>query len=147
MSAGAARAEDRETLAAARFGWTALAGWALFGLVLEAAHGFKLAAYLDDDLRHSLLRLAHAHGVVLALVVLALGRQAGGAEPGEGGGARWTGRLVRAGALLIPVGFALSAIAPHEGDPGWPVALVPLGGLALVVGLVRAAARAWRRTL
>ena len=54
-----------------RFGWTSLAAWALFGLALEAAHGFKLAAYLDDNLRHTILRLAHAHGVILALVVLA----------------------------------------------------------------------------
>ena len=57
-----------------RFGWTSLAAWALFGLALEAAHGFKLAAYLDDNLRHAILRLAHAHGVILALVVLAFAR-------------------------------------------------------------------------
>ena len=54
-----------------RFGWTSLAAWALFGLAIEAAHGFKLGAYLDDNLRHTILRLAHAHGVILALVVLA----------------------------------------------------------------------------
>jgi hypothetical protein len=119
----------------ARFGWTSLALWALFGLALEAAHGFKLAAYLDDDLRHALLRLAHAHGVVLGLVLLAYARGA----PTAG-----VGRLLRAGAGLIPVGFALAAIAPHEGDPGWPVVLVPVGGVLLVVGLGRAAAQAWR---
>ena len=59
-----------------RFGWSALALWATFGLALETAHGFKLGLYLDDNLRHTLLRLAHAHGVVLALVVLAFGRGA-----------------------------------------------------------------------
>jgi hypothetical protein len=32
------------------------------------APGFKVSAYLDDSLRRSLLRLAHAHGVILALV-------------------------------------------------------------------------------
>ena len=129
-------AEQTESRRCLRFGWTSLALWALFGLALEGAHGFKLAAYLDDALRHALLRLAHAHGVVLALVVLTYGR---------GAAAVSVGRLLRAGALLIPVGFALSAIAPHEGDPGWPVALVPLGGALLVAGLGRAAAQAWRR--
>ncbi|MCZ7687492.1 MAG: hypothetical protein M5U28_55625 [Sandaracinaceae bacterium] len=47
---------------AARFGWTSLALWACAGVALEAAHGFKLAAYLDDELARMLLRLAHAHG-------------------------------------------------------------------------------------
>ncbi len=58
---------------AARFGWTSLALFAALGAVLEAAHGFKLAAYLDDELTRLLLRLAHAHGVGLALVVLVFG--------------------------------------------------------------------------
>jgi hypothetical protein len=133
--------EDRACL---RFGWTSIALWALYGLALETAHGFKLGLYLDDSLRHTLLRLAHAHGVVLALVVLAFGRGAGALYDEAPAAARTTGRLLRAGALVIPVGFALSAIAPHEGDPGWPVALVPLGAVLLLVGLGRTAVRAWR---
>jgi hypothetical protein len=128
-----------------RFGWTSLAVWSLFGLALEAAHGFKLAAFLDDDLRHALLRLAHAHGVVLALAVLAFG---GGVAALYGDDppirARRTGALLRVGALVLPLGFGLSAIAPHEGDPGFPVLLVPVGAVLLVAGLGRAAVRAWR---
>jgi hypothetical protein len=130
-----------------RFAWTSLAAWALFGLAIEAAHGFKLAAYLDDNLRHTILRLAHAHGVVLALVVLAFAASLpAGADDSDGDGvraARRTGVLLRAGALLIPAGFALGGIAPHEGDPGWPVVLVPVGGALLVSGLVRMAWRSW----
>ena len=34
-----------------------LLGWVVFGTRLEAAHGFKLAAYLDHPLRRELLRL------------------------------------------------------------------------------------------
>jgi hypothetical protein len=125
-----------------RFGWTSLAAWALFGLAIEAAHGFKLGAYLDDNLRHTILRLAHAHGVILALVVLAFpATQSPGADDRA---ARRTGLLLRAGALLIPAGFALGAIAPHEADPGWPVVLVPIGGALLVGGLIRTAWQAWR---
>ena len=132
----------------ARFGWTSLAVWALFGLALETAHGFKLAVYLDDDLRHTLLRLAHAHGVILALVVVAFGKTADElyvASSDAARGAALTGRLLRVGALVIPAGFGLSAIAPHEGDPGVAVALVPAGALVFASGLVRAALRAWRR--
>jgi len=129
-----------------RFGWTSLAAWALFGLALEAAHGFKLAAYLDDNLRHTILRLAHAHGVILALVVLAVAKASPLSETDAAGAraARRTAGLVRAGAFLVPVGFALGGIAPHEGDPGWPVVLVPLGGLLLVSGLIRLAWQSWR---
>jgi hypothetical protein len=137
--------QDEEARRCRRFGWTTLAGWSLFGLALEAAHGFKLSLFLDDQLRHTLLRLAHAHGVVLALVVLAFGGGApalyGDAPPAE---LRRTGALIRAGAFLIPLGFALAAIAPHEGDPGLPVLLVPLGGALLIAGLGRAALRAWK---
>ena len=102
----------------------------------KPAHGFKLAAYLDDNLRHTILRLAHAHGVILALVVLAVAKASplSDADAAAARAARRTAGLVRAGALLVPAGFALGGIAPHEGDPGWPVVLVPLGGLLLVVG-------------
>lgn len=128
-----------------RFGWTSLAAWALFGLAIEGAHGFKLGAYLDDSLRHTILRLAHAHGVILALVVLAFpATLAPDADAAAARTARRTGLLLRAGALLIPAGFALGAIAPHEADPGWPVVLVPIGGALLVSGLIRTAWRAWR---
>jgi hypothetical protein len=129
-----------------RFAWTSLAVWALFGLALEAAHGFKLAAYLDDSLRHTVLRLAHAHGVVLALVVLAFAASLSSSESDSEAirAARRTGLLLRAGALLVPLGFALGGIAPHEGDPGWPVVLVPVGGLLLVAGLIGVAWQNWR---
>lgn len=113
---------------------------------LDRAHGFKLAAYLDDNLRHSILRLAHAHGLILALVVLGF---ASSLPPGDGDGARaarLTGLLLRAGAMLIPLGFALGGIAPHEGDPGFPVVLVPVGGLLLVAGLARLAWSSWRKS-
>ena len=134
-----------------RFGWTSLFLWILFGLALEAAHGFKLSAYLDDSLRRSLLRLAHAHGVILALVVLAYG-EAGvpllahrTSAPDRAASAVAVGRLLRAGALLVPSGFALSAIRASEGDPALPILLVPLGALALLAAIGRLAHTAWRR--
>lgn len=139
------RAQADEARRCRRFGWTWLAAWSIFGLSLEAAHGFKLSVFLDDQLRHTLLRLAHAHGVVLALVVLAFGGGVsalyGDAPPAA---ARRTGRLLRIGAAVVPLGFALSAISPHEGDPGAAVWLVPAGALALIAGLARTTVRAWK---
>ena len=82
---------------------------ALFGLALEGAHGFKLAAYLDDNLRHSILRLAHAHGVILALVVLAF---ASSLPPGDEGGA------ARAARLTGPVAAGWRAVDPARLRPG-----------------------------
>ncbi|MEO0325883.1 MAG: hypothetical protein AAF447_23235 [Myxococcota bacterium] len=126
--------EARRT--SARFGWSALFVAALSGLALEAAHGFKLAPYLDDALTRLLLTLAHAHLAGLALAVLAHGAFAS-LDPGAG---PW----LRVAAVLMPAGFALGAIAHPEGDPSWPIVLVPLGALALLVGLGRMARAAWR---
>lgn len=127
-----------------RFGWTSLCAWILFGLALELAHGFKASAYLDDGLRRTLLRLAHAHGVILALVVLAWG-QSGASLIQPTARAAWVGHLLRAGATLIPVGFALSSIGASEGDPSLPILLVPVGALALIAALGRTAFGAWRQ--
>jgi hypothetical protein len=127
-----------------RFAWPALLAWATLGLGLEVAHGFKLAPYLDQGLRRMLLRLAHAHGVVLALVVLAFGASAPALYPDGDAAARRSGRLLRAAALLMPLGFALAAVRPSETDPGLPIVLVPLGAVALLAGLGRAAWRALR---
>jgi len=118
-------AADDEVRRARRFGWTSLAVWALVGLVLEAAHGFKLGFYLDDGLTRTL----------------------GGAPllTDRADGGRSVGRLLRAGALLVPLGFALSALRHGETDPSLPIFLVPLGALALVAGLARLAWAAWRK--
>jgi hypothetical protein len=127
-----------------RFAWTSLFGWVLFGLGLEAAHGFKASAYLDDHLTRTLLRLAHAHGVILALLVLAYGERGASLVQPPSRAAR-VGRLLRAGALLVPVGFALSAIHASESDPSLPIVLVPLGALALLGALGHVAFGAWRQ--
>jgi len=138
-------ATDRETARMRRFGWWSLLCWALLGLCLEAAHGFKLSAYLDDELTRMLLRLAHAHGVGLSL--LALVHSSAGvpllAHRSDGGRAVGTALLV--GALCLPLGFALGSIAHPEGDPGIGVLLAPIGGVALLIALSQIAVSASRR--
>lgn len=127
---------------AARFGWTSLALWACAGVALEAAHAFKVSAYLDDELARTLLRLAHAHGVGLSLVVIVFGAAA--VPRLDEGLARHLGSALGAAAILVPLGFALGAIAHPEGDPSLGILLAPLGALALVYALVRVAREMWR---
>lgn len=133
-----------EVRAARRFGWTSLACWAALGLGLETMHGFKVGLYLDDELGRMLLRLAHAHGVGLSLVVLVYAFAGVPVLATRPDGGRGIGRLIRAAALLIPLGFALGAIGHPEGDPSLLVILVPAGGALLLVALIALAIASWR---
>jgi hypothetical protein len=134
--------KDIERTRCRRFGWSALLCWAVFGLGLEAMHGFKFSAYLDNALTRELLTLAHAHGIGLSLVVLVFG-EAGIPLFGENE-CRSPSRALRFGALLIPTAFALSAIDHPEGDPNVLVWLVPIGALAILFALARTAYRAMK---
>jgi hypothetical protein len=84
---------------ARHFGFVSLALWSSLGFALEGAHALKLSAYLDHPLRRELLRLSHAHGVGLALVVLTYAAHVVDAKlvPRHG-------QLLRAAALLMPLG-------------------------------------------
>ena len=126
---------------ARRVGWTSLFGWACVGVALEGAHGFKLSSYLDDALTRELCTLGHAHGVGLALVVLAFG-EAGLPllkEPAR----RSTLMLLAAGSALVPAAFLLSSIDHPEGDPNLVVWLVPVGALLILAALLRTARASW----
>ena len=116
-----------------RFGWVSLCVWSLLGLSLEAAHALKWAALFDDELGRMLVRLAHAHGVGLSLVVLAHAATASKHVPG---------RLLRAGAMLMPLGFLLGAIAHPEGDPSFGIVLAPVGALLFFADVARIAWKA-----
>jgi hypothetical protein len=121
---------EREQLRARRFGFASLFCWASVGLALETLHGFKLALYLDQAMRRELLRLAHAHGVGLSLVVLAYAAVGVVDERSLAHGKR-----LRAASVLVPVGFALSSVGTSESDPGVMIVLVPLGALLLLWAL------------
>jgi hypothetical protein len=118
-----------------RVGWWALLFYLALGLVLEVLHGYKVAAYLDVGMetRRLMWRLAHAHGTLLALVNVAYGLTAR-AVPAAARGA--LGSWCMLGALvLIPVGFFAGGIGVHGGDPGLGVFVVPMGAVALGVGV------------
>jgi len=122
---------------ALRTGWILLALSLPLGLTLEALHAFKSQRYLASETRRELWRLAHAHGTLLGILLLVF---AALAEPHLAAAARAkVGRDLRAGAVLMPLGFFLGGILNAEGDPSLGIALVPLGALFLLVALVRAA--------
>lgn len=120
-----------------RLGWWGLFAFACLGLGLEAMHGFKVGAYLDaqNEPRRVLWRLAHAHGVGLALVQLAFASLcAHTAKPSKVASACLVGAFV-----AMPLGFLLGGAWPLGGDPGAGIALVPLGAVLLLLGLALAA--------
>ncbi len=122
---------EQEKLRARRFGFASLAGWTSFGVLLEAAHALKLSSYLDQPLRRELLVWGHAHGVGLALVVLAYA--ALGVDTAD---SLRFGRRLRLVALLMPLSFVLAIFGHSEADPGPSIWLVPLLALLLVSALI-----------
>jgi hypothetical protein len=127
--------QNDEQHRARAFGWASLLVWASLGFALEAAHGLKLGSYLDDELTRLLLRLGHAHGVGLALVVILYSVSAVPVLAIQPAQAPLAGRLLRAASVLMPLGFTLSAFGHPEGDPSIAVLLVPLGAIALLTSL------------
>ena len=114
-------------------GWASIAVWMAFGLLLEGLLGFKIPPYLDDLQRRELFRLAHTHGTFLGvvLVVAALSGARGRAS------APPAARLaLRAGALVMPLGFLLAGLWHPEGDPGLAIWLVPPGALLVIFGAI-----------
>ncbi len=126
-------------------GWLSVAAWMTFGLLLEGLLGYKTPAYLLDDTRRELFRLAHAHGTLLGLILLAaaLSGQLFKLAPPR---AAWIS--LRLGAALMPVGFLLAGIWHYESDPGLGIWLVPPAALLLIFGVVAfaLAARGRNRT-
>ena len=102
-----------------RYGFCGLFVWASLGFTLEAAHGFKLAAYLDDTMVRDLLRLAHAHGVGLSIVCLVYATAGLPLFEQRADAGRPVRRLLAAASILMPFGFGLSVIGHSESDPGF----------------------------
>ncbi len=126
-----------------RFGWTTLLGWLVFGTLLEAAHGFKLADYLLNPVRREFWQLAHFHGATLALVNLVYMRWA--ETPGLSPNLRrWASRALLAGSALMPLGFFLGGLWHFDGDPGWGIFLSPPGAVFIIFTLGVQTWAAWR---
>ncbi len=128
------------------WGWVSLTVWLLFGLALEALHGFKVGWYLDvgAEPRRLMFQLAHAHGALLGGVQIAFAVTAEHLAWGPAQAAR-AGRRLTAAAVLLPGGFLLGGLWLRGGDPGWGVLPAPVGGLLLCWAVGATARAAWRR--
>lgn len=118
-----------------RAGWWGLALYVVLGAVLELLHAIKSPVFVDAgrETTRMLLRLAHAHGTLLALVnvayALTIKAQPEAARP-------LASAALLAALVLLPAGFFLGALFAHGGDPGLGVLLVPLGAVAITAGAV-----------
>jgi hypothetical protein len=129
---------DRPTAAALRAGWSLLAVFLPLGLVLEALHALKVPVYFRSELRRELWTLSHAHGNLLGLLCLAFAALGRRTLPDARARAA-TARLLIYGAWSMPLGFFLGGVLGAEGDPSLGVLFVPLGGVLLLIALLRAA--------
>ncbi len=123
-------------------GWISVAVWMTVGLLLEGLIGFKTPAYLQDDQRRELFRLAHTHGTLLGLLLVLAAvccQRFNSALPAPASIA------LRMGTILIPFGFMLGGLWHFESDPGVGIWLVPPGAVLVIFG-VTALAFATRST-
>jgi hypothetical protein len=134
---------DPTSRASLRFGWTAVAGFLLLGLVLESFHLWKAPFYLEHRLRRELWTLAHAHGTLLGALNVLFALTALACLPDEKARRR-AGAALRAGGLLVPLGFLLGGIGNSEGDPSPFILLVPAGAVLAFLGVGALARGAWR---
>ena len=116
-----------------RQAWIGLAFWMTFGLLLEGLIGYRIPDYLSDPQRRELFRLAHAHGNVLSLILLAsaLGLAFGMTEP-----SRISVWALRIGVVVMPLSFLLAGIWHYSNDPGLAIWLVPPAALLVIFGIV-----------
>ena len=108
----------------------AFGGASLLTMILGEVPG-----YLDNPLRQDLWRAGHAHAGVLLILALVLLRYVD--EARLSGPWLWLGRTgVPIAAILFPAGFFLSVLTPDATRPNALIALVPLGGLFLIAGVL-----------
>src|SRR4029078_3651406 len=110
-------------------GWISLAAWIVFGLLIEGLIGFRSPVLLDDSVRREMFRLAHAHGTLLNLVLIAAAICARLDLIGIG---RVTSLGLRAAVVLLPVGFLLAGLWHFKDDPGTAILIVSLRAVVLL---------------
>ena len=95
----------------------------------------EVPGYLDNPVRQDLWRAGHAHAGIMLIISLILLRYVD--ETSLRGGWLWLARIgAPLAAILMPLGFFLSVLSPTATEPNALIALVPLGGLMLVAGVL-----------
>lgn len=126
-----------------RFAWWSLLCFLTLGIALEGLHGFKVGWYVDGahETRRLMWTLAHAHGTLLGLVHAAFAATLFAIPTAVAASSLLVSRLLMASSLLLPGGFFLAGAFIYAGDPGLGILLVPVGALALLVGVLLVAVR------
>ncbi len=120
------------------FGWAMLLLFVLVGIALEVLHGFKIGWYLDvgNETRRLMLRLAHAHGTLFAMINIAFALSIEHFGQWSTRRVDLASRALRMASVLLPGGFFVGGLHIYDGDPGLGIVLAPFGALAIVVALV-----------
>ena len=116
--------------------WPSLAAWIAFGLLVEGFAGWRVPAVMDDHIRREMFRLAHAHGTLLNLLLVAAALCARLGLLHAPRAAVWA---LRAAVLAMPLGFLLGGAWHPSVDPGPGVWLVPPAAVLLLWFAVAAA--------
>jgi hypothetical protein len=136
------RSPLQQTTGLIRQGWISLAAWIVFGLLIESLIGFRSPVLLDDSIRRDMFRLAHAHGTLLNLVLIAAAICARLDLIRFG---RVTSLGLRAAVVLLPGGFLLGGIWHFKDDPGVAILLVPVGAVLLLTTALQIGCSVGRR--
>lgn len=114
------------------FPTVALGGGSLLTMIVGDIPG-----YLDNPVRQDLWRAGHAHAGIMLIIALVVLRYVD--ETNLRGGWMWLARTgVPIAAILMPAGFFGSVLLPEATEPNALIALVPLGGVFLVAGVLTA---------
>jgi hypothetical protein len=109
--------------------WPSLAFWIAFGLLVEGFIGWRTPSIMDDSLRREMFRLAHAHGTLLNLLLIAAAICARLDLLRVGALALFA---LRFSVIILPLGFLLGGIWHFQSEPGLGVWLVPAGAVLLL---------------
>ncbi len=121
-----------------KVGWWSLLVFLTLGIGLEILHAWKLGLYLDvsNSTRRLMWTLAHAHGVLLALLHIAFGLTVTWLGAWKPASRRLASRCLLAAGIMMPAGFFLGGVVIYGGDPGLGALLVPPGGLLLFIAVL-----------
>lgn len=107
--------------------------WMSFGLLLEGFIGFRVPSYMSFPVRRELLQLAHTHGTLFSLILLAV---AVSAKCELILPSKLAVLVLRIGSVLMPFGFLFGGIWLIKDEPNPTIFLAPLGGLLMIFGIV-----------
>jgi hypothetical protein len=119
-----------------RQGWFGIAVWMTLGLILEGLIGWRNPAYLESAWKRELCRLAHAHGTLFSLILVAVSVASKSETIKPSVSAVYA---LRIGSILMPAAFLAATWGSTETDPGWAIWLAPVGGLLMIYGVAAAA--------